>query len=111
MRILDTFNTGPDVALRLRTRATDNVLAYAAFLKHIPTGSMVAEWPAGVLESDDGGNAMLTDPSGYALTIVPIIATGDPAVFQIDLTLNGQPGWTEPVPAPPQKTFGWIFIV
>ena len=43
MKILNVFRCNPGARLRFRTRASANVLAYVAFLRHIPSGDTVAE--------------------------------------------------------------------
>ena len=111
MNILDVFSRVSGTELQLRMRADENVLAYGAFLIHLPSGNTTAEWPAGVLESGEGARASLDDPQGYAIVVAPIVRNGTTARFTTELRLGGSVAWDDPVAAPPKESFGWTIAI
>ncbi len=110
MKILNVFRCNAGSRLRLRTRASANVMAYVAFLRHIPSGDIVAEWTSDILE-EDGGRAILDEPSGYGLTVAPLITGTQPGRFEIDLKLDDIAIHTTAVSCAPKNTFGWTFTI
>ena len=110
MKVLDTYGrTGP-TSLVLKMTADSNVMAYGAFLIHLPDQQDVAQWDSGVLESNAGGQATLNQPTGYAIVVVPIVSATQ-ATLHATLTLNGVKVFDQDVTIPAKEAFGWVVTI
>lgn len=109
MKLLETYARSAPAQLSLKMSADNNVMAYAAFVVHLPDHADVAQWPSGTLEGA-GGQVALTTPTGY-LIVVSSIINADKATFHATLALDGTAVFDDDVTIPAKETFGWSVAI